>query len=135
MERARSLSVLIVEDNKDGAETLAILLETYGHDVKTALHGDAALDVAREFPPDAVILDIGLPGMDGFEVADKLFSLLSPRPLVIVVTGYARMRAKCLASGIDHCLVKPAHPSAINEILVRHAESLARAREQSVAWS
>jgi CheY-like chemotaxis protein len=126
MHRSRPLSVLVVDDNKDGAETLAVLLEAYGYRVRTALDGDAALSLARAVPPDAVILDLGLPGMDGFTLAEALCAMLDRRPLLIVVSGFTDLRAECLALGMDYYLFKPVDPTHLNDLLSSHAAKLAK---------
>ncbi len=71
-EQATPLRILVVEDNPDGAESLRLLLGLYGHRAEVAGDGAAALAAARQFSPDVVLLDIGLPGMDGYEVARRL---------------------------------------------------------------
>jgi CheY-like chemotaxis protein len=85
------LRILLVEDNADTAAMLAALLELNGHVITRVSRGPTALERAREQPYEAVLLDIGLPGMDGFEVARRLRQMdLSPQPLLVAVTGYAR---------------------------------------------
>ena len=106
----RSRRVLIVDDNPDGAETMAMLLRGAGHEVEIAGDGDQAVSSARTFLPEAVLLDIGLPGKDGYQVAAELRSRPETRAaLIIVVSGYGqeedRRRAK--AAGIDHYFTKP----------------------------
>ena len=90
-----ALSVLIVEDNPDGAESLAVLLDMFGYEVRIAFDGESALRLARKSPPDAVILDIGLPGLDGCAVAGELRAIKNPRPLLIAASGYPNIQAKC----------------------------------------
>ena len=76
LERARptgpSLRVLVVEDNVDAGDSLSLLLRLYGHEVLVARTGPSALEVASAFRPNLVLLDIGLPGMDGYQVAERL---------------------------------------------------------------
>jgi DNA-binding response OmpR family regulator len=124
MENVRSLSVLIVEDNHDGAESLAELLRIYGHEVHTANDGEMAEGLARAFPPDAVILDLELPGMDGLAVAGCLNALLGRKPLLIVITGHTKMRAECLAAGIDHYFLKPVVPAVLDDLLRSYSKTL-----------
>jgi signal transduction histidine kinase len=112
--------VLVVDDNTDGAESLAQLLRLDGHAVEVAHDGPAALDAAAEFRPQVMVLDIGLPGMDGFEVARRLRARPDGRDLVLVaLTGYGRDddRALSRAAGFDHHLVKPAELDALRRIL------------------
>jgi PAS domain S-box-containing protein len=102
--------VLIVDGNVDAAVALGLLLEMNGHAVRRVHHGPAAVDAAREFRPDAVLLDISLPGMNGFEVLKRLRELADGRPLAIIATtGYGRDedRRRCLAAGFDEHLTKP----------------------------
>jgi PAS domain S-box-containing protein len=112
--------VLIVDDNVDTAQGMARLLRRAGHEVELAHDGLRALEGAREFNPDAVILDIGLPGMDGFEVARRL--RLEPCCLgstIIAVTGYGQPedRQRALAAGCDHHLVKPVDLENLKELI------------------
>ena len=113
---ASPLRVLIVDDNADSAESMAVLLKMDGHAVRTAADGPGALAIAAEFAPQAVILDVGLPQMDGYEVARRLRSLDACRSsLVIALTGYGRAedRTCALAAGFDEHIVKPADPEAL----------------------
>jgi PAS domain S-box-containing protein len=104
------LRVLIVDDNRDAAESLARLLQMSGHDVLTVTNGAAAVAHAASTLPDAVLLDIGMPGMDGYEVARRLRELPGADTLqIIAMTGYGTPedRRRSTESGIDHHLVKP----------------------------
>lgn len=103
--------ILVVDDLCASAETLQVLLELEGFNVRIANDGASALDIAREFVPDVVILDIGLPGLDGFEVARQLRSRPeSKTTLLIALTGYgeAESRLRSQQAGFDHHVVKPA---------------------------
>ena len=103
--------VLVVDDLCASAETLQVLLELEGFNVRIANDGASALHIAREFVPDVVILDIGLPGLDGFEVARQLRSRPeSKTTLLIALTGYgeAESRLRSQQAGFDHHVVKPA---------------------------
>ncbi|MCW1912135.1 response regulator [Luteolibacter sp. GHJ8] len=111
VESARALRILIVDDNRDSADSMGMLLEIGGHEVTIAHHGTDALAKAEEFQPEVVLLDIGLPGMDGFEVARQLRGNPAHRDaFLIAVTGYGsdedQTRAK--EAGFDQHLVKPA---------------------------
>ncbi len=104
-----SLRVLVVDDNIDAAETIAMALESFGHEVVVAHDGPAALAAAGRLAPDVALVDIGLPVMDGFELAGRLRELL-PGPLrLIAVTGYGQEtdKARSRAAGFDDHLVKP----------------------------
>src|SRR5581483_7095555 len=101
--------VLIVDDNVDTARGMARLLRLLGHDTRTAHDGSSAIDSARERRPEFVLLDIGLPGMDGYEVATRLRQEESCRDAVIIaVSGYGQDedRRRSSAAGFDHHLVK-----------------------------
>ena len=103
------LRILVVEDNHDTAETEALLLRAYGHEVQIAYDGPAAIDMARSFQPHAMLVDIGLPGMNGYEVAAKLRAEdLAPVSL-IAVSGYGQVedQQRSRAAGFDHHLIKP----------------------------
>jgi CheY-like chemotaxis protein len=117
---ARSQRVLVVDDNVDVADSAAMLLEEFGHDVRTAHSGPAALEVAGAFLPDLILMDIGLPGMNGYEVAQRL--RLDPRfnrVWLVAVTGYARATDVKLAeeAGFDTHLAKPLDIRRVQEIL------------------
>lgn len=108
--RSRPKRILVVDDNRDAAETLAEALSTAGHRVRMAFDGPAALVVAQEFQPNVAFLDIGLPAMDGYELAHKLRALpWEVQPLLIAVTGYGQPsdRQRASEAGFDTHLVKP----------------------------
>jgi CheY-like chemotaxis protein len=112
--------VLLVEDNVDGARSLAEVLSLSGHDVHVATDGPSGLDAARRLLPDAVVLDLGLPGLDGYEVARLLRSDPSlSGTLLIALSGWAGRddRARSAEAGIDHHLVKPVPASRLSELI------------------
>jgi two-component system CheB/CheR fusion protein len=112
--------LLVVDDNRDAAESMTMLLELWGHEVACAHDGFSALKVAASFNPDAVFLDIGLPGMDGYEVALRLRELPQrTRLTLIAITGYGQDadRRRSRDAGIDHHLVKPVAPETLRELL------------------
>ncbi len=113
--------VLVVEDNMDAAEAMAILLRELGHEVVAVNDGREAVDAARAFRPDIILLDIGLPGIDGFELARRFRELPETRAIkVIAVTGYGQAadRARSKASGFDLHLVKPVDPDKLARALL-----------------
>ena len=115
-----SLRILVVDDNVDAAATMAELLAMYGHDVRTAFDGLQALEEMNGFKPDVVVLDIGMPKMNGYTVAKRIRERMDEaQPLLIAVTGWGqeedRMRSK--AAGFDHHLVKPVDPSELLALL------------------
>ena len=112
--------VLVVEDNKDAAESLSVLLELMGHEVKIAHSGPTGVEAGVAWRPEVVISDIGLPGFDGFEVARRLRSVSGlGGALLIALTGYGRDedRRQSVQSGFDFHLVKPADPADLRRIL------------------
>ncbi|RQP21953.1 ATP-binding protein [Piscinibacter terrae] len=114
--------VLIVDDNRDAAESLGLVLEAEGHEVRTAANGEQALRIALEWMPDLVLLDIGLPGMDGYEVARRLRAMDELRGCrIVALTGYGQPsdRHRAEAAGFDDHLVKPAPMDAISRMLGR----------------
>lgn len=116
----RSLRVLVVEDNADAAETLMMVLAAFGHDVRIAQDGLTAVEIALEFLPQAVLMDIGLPGLNGFEVAERLRLVPALANVVLVaMTGYGEdvARKRSQEAGFDHHLVKPADFGRIQAIL------------------
>jgi PAS domain S-box-containing protein len=117
---ARQLRVLVVDDSEDAAECLSLRMEASGHQVKTASDGPTALETAGEFRPNIVFLDIGLPGMTGYDVAKQMRSdPLLHNVKLVALTGYgeASARQRSLEAGFDHHLVKPADFRKLNEIL------------------
>jgi two-component system, chemotaxis family, CheB/CheR fusion protein len=102
--------VLVVDACPDSAERTAVLLRLYYHEVDVALDGKAALQQARAKPPDVVLLDISLPGMDGYEVARQLRAMFQNKVRLIAITGlgFEEDRKRCLEAGFDLYLEKPA---------------------------
>jgi len=102
--------VLIVDDNVDAALSLSLLLMSLGHESRVVHDGTSALKAAAEFRPDTILLDIGLPDLDGYEVARRLTALKKERPFqIIAVTGWGHEadRVKSREAGFDLHLVKP----------------------------
>jgi CheY-like chemotaxis protein len=97
-----------------------MLLELMGHDARSAYDGRAAIRIAEEFRPELVLLDIGMPGMNGYEVAGRLRASDATRDATLVaVTGWGQAddRQRSRDAGFDHHLVKPAEPSALTALL------------------
>jgi CheY-like chemotaxis protein len=116
------LQVLVVEDEPDTAASTALLLRLYGHRVQVAHDGPAALRAAQSSPPEVVLLDLGLPGMDGWQVAQRLQEQAAwKKPLLIAVTGYGRRadRLRSQQAGIHLHLVKPVDPDFLRRLLQR----------------
>ena len=104
------------------AESLALLLRTHQNDVRTVHDGPTALETARAFQPDIIFLDIGLPGMDGYEVARRIRDDKAiQQPLLVALTGYGREedRQRAAQAGFDHFLVKPTPPKVLTDIALQ----------------
>ena len=112
--------LLVIDDNRDAAETLAMLLRVQGHDVRVAFSGQAALEIVKDDVPDIVFLDIGMPDMDGYEVARRLRQLDGfEQVLLVALTGWGQQedRRRSAESGFDHHLVKPPEPDALERLI------------------
>jgi CheY-like chemotaxis protein len=120
--------VLVVDDNRDAADITHALVEAWGHAVRVAYDGRSALEIAAEFRPDVVLLDIGLPGMDGYEVAARLRSEAGCATTVLVAfTGYGQEedRRRVRNAGFDEHLVKPVDPATLEALLQSKAPARA----------
>lgn len=126
MESAANLNlvaaqrILVVDDNEDSAICLAMLMQKAGHQTKTAFNGESALEIARSFKPSFVLLDISLPGMDGYAVAESLRKMPEACDAVLAaVTGYGddERRKRSEEAGFDHHLVKPIKSATVLEII------------------
>jgi CheY-like chemotaxis protein len=123
-----ALRVLVVDDNVDAATTLAMLVEESGHRVWKAHTGQAALAAALDYRPDVMLLDIGLPELDGFEVAKRIRQQPVLHNIVLVaMTGYGRDtdRQRSQEAGFDHHLAKPADFGKVQQILATVSEKVA----------
>ena len=125
--RRRAVRVLVVDDYPDNVESMALLLRLYGHEVDVALGGAAALRAAQAQQPDAVLLDISMPGLDGYQVARQLRAMFRDKPLLLVAItahGFEEDRRRCEEAGFDRHLVKPADPLAVEHLLRELGQSL-----------
>jgi two-component system CheB/CheR fusion protein len=116
--------ILVVDDNVDAANCLALFLGMSGHEVRAEYDGPAALAAARAYRPEVVLLDIGMPNMDGYEVARRLRQELEPeKVLLVALTGYGQDddRRRSREAMIDHHLVKPVDPEALHAFLASEA--------------
>jgi PAS domain S-box-containing protein len=113
--------LLIIEDHEDGREALATLLRRLGHEVQQASTGAAGIEAAARRPPEVVLVDIGLPDIDGYEVGRRIREALKGRVSVIALTGYAqpRDRARSAQAGFDAHLVKPVTAAALVDVIDR----------------
>jgi CheY-like chemotaxis protein len=128
--------ILVVDDNRDSAESLAMLLRLFGNDVRTAHDGRMALENAAAYRPDVVLLDIGLPGMDGLEVCRRLrIQSKANQPLVVAMTGYGQEedRRHTEKAGFDAHMVKPVDLEALQELLCRPELSALCAADRAVS--
>jgi two-component system CheB/CheR fusion protein len=117
---ARSCRILLIEDNPDAIETLKELLTLEGHSVTSTFDGVTGLAMAKENVYDVIICDIGLPGMDGYEVVKQLRRhLLNPVPCIIALTGYNHRenQSRAIEAGFDHYLVKPIAIGALAKLI------------------
>ena len=120
MPKPPGLRVLVVDDNHDAVETLAMLLGLWGHDVRLAADGPSAVESAAAHRPDVVLLDISLPGMSGYEVAERLRANPELRETVLVaMTGYGQAEDKkeTREAGFTLHLVKPVEPDVLQKLL------------------
>jgi DNA-binding response OmpR family regulator len=114
-------SVLLVEDNMDTADSLARFLRIgAGFDVRVAYDGQAGFKAAVKDPPDAIVCDIGLPKLNGLQLAKELIAALSIKPLLIAVTAYSGQypESQARAAGFDYYVAKPADPFVIERLIL-----------------
>jgi CheY-like chemotaxis protein len=119
-ESGPALRVLVVDDSRDGADTLAMLVRLWGHDVRVAYDGVDGLQTARAYRPQVVLLDLGLPRLDGYDLAEQLHGGRElPEVRLIAVTGMAgeAQQARCAGAGFDDYLVKPVDPDQLQRLL------------------
>jgi CheY-like chemotaxis protein len=116
----RRLTVLVVDDLRDSADSLAEFIRAMGHVVHTSYDGDSALATAREVRPDVVLLDLGMPGVTGYETCRRIRQdARERRPYIVAVTGFGQEqdRLRTAAAGFDHHLVKPVPPATLSRLL------------------
>jgi CheY-like chemotaxis protein len=111
--------VLIVEDDTDAAETLAVMLQGWGHEVQVAHDGPEAIEAAQAYQPDAVLVDIRLPGMDGYEVAERLRQQPGPEPALLVAMTGEEGDSERPGGEFDRLLTKPVDPKVLQEVFHR----------------
>jgi signal transduction histidine kinase/ActR/RegA family two-component response regulator len=127
--------ILVVDDNADARESLAVLLGIEGHQVQTACDGEEALKMAEEFLPEIVLLDIGMPKLNGYEVAQALRARPSQRGVTLIaVTGWGQREDKRRAAeaGFDHHLVKPIDPEMLRQVIAGKARPAETQRPDNV---
>jgi CheY-like chemotaxis protein len=116
---AAPLRVLVVDDNADAAESLGMLLEARGKEVRIAYDGLEALEAAGDFDPEIVLLDIGMPKMSGYEVAKRLRAERGDSVLIVAITGWGQEddRRRAREAGFDHHFTKPVDYEALLELI------------------
>ena len=126
LETPQGLRILLIDDNRDVVESIALLLEVLGHQVEIARDGLQGLSAAQSFAPDVIVLDIGLPGIDGFEVARRLREQPSFRNvLLIALSGYAKNPndPRAASAGFDHYLMKPPDLTVLRTLIADYQRS------------
>ena len=116
------MRIVIADDERDAADTLAALLETEGHSVRAVYSGRDALYAAAHFAPDVILLDVGMPGISGYETARRLRERYAEEcPMLVAVTGWKKASDKILATivGFDQHLAKPYQPGELLAALAR----------------
>jgi CheY-like chemotaxis protein len=122
LDPQRAQRILVVDDNADAAHTLSQFLESMGHKVRVAFDAAAALKMAGDDPPRVLLLDIGLPDMDGYALARSLRGLpQTAHAVFIALTGYGQPedRERARAAGFDHHLTKPVDAAELARLLAR----------------
>jgi len=118
--------ILVVDDNPDSAESLTLLIELTGHETRTAYDGREAVEAAATFRPDVMLLDIGLPELNGYDVARKIREQSWGQSMVLVaLTGWGQDedRRRSLEAGFNHHLTKPVDPADLTKLLASAAQS------------
>lgn len=122
----RGFRILVVDDNHDSAMSLAMMLSIMGHDTRTAHDGESAVATAETFLPDVVLLDIGLPKLNGYEVAQRIREQSWGRSMfLIAVTGWGQEedRQRSTEVGLNVHMVKPVEPAALERLLAELARN------------
>jgi CheY-like chemotaxis protein len=117
--------ILVADDNRDAAESLAMLLTLDGHQVEVASNGAEAVDLFKRSQPGIAILDIGMPGLSGYEVARRIRKAATRAVLLIAVTGWGQDadKARAAESGFDHHFTKPVEPTALSDLIAKWGHS------------
>jgi CheY-like chemotaxis protein len=119
--------ILVVDDNETAANVLAMLLKALGNEVRTAFDGLTAIDLAEQFRPDIVLLDIGMPKLNGYETARRIRAQPWGRDMVLAaLTGWGQEEDKrrTREAGFDHHFVKPVEPDVLQKLLAEHEPSV-----------
>ncbi|HEX3096678.1 MAG TPA: response regulator [Usitatibacter sp.] len=123
--KGKGRRVLVVDDNQDAADSLAMLLGVRGEEVRIAYDGAKALDVERDFKPDVILLDIGLPALSGYDVAERVREKRGAKVLIVAITGWGQEKdlRRAEDAGIDHHFTKPVDFEALVALIERAAPS------------
>jgi len=122
MNGTHARRVLVADDNEDAGESLAMLLRLDGHEVEVASNGPDALALFDRMNPDVAILDIGMPGLSGYEVANRIRGRQAGHQVMLIaVTGWGQDadKARASAAGFDHHFTKPVEPEALSALLAK----------------
>ena len=113
--------VLVVDDNADAADSLAMLLQVHGDEVRVAYDGEEALFAEQEFKPDVLLLDIGMPKLSGYDVARRVRDARGPEVLIVAITGWGQDedRQRAREAGFDHHFTKPVDYAVLLDLLDR----------------
>ena len=113
--------VLVVDDNADAADSLAMLLQVRGDEVRVAYDGEEALAAEAAFQPEAILLDIGMPKLSGYDVARRVRDLRGPGVLIVAITGWGQEddRQRARDAGFDHHFTKPVDYTALLDLVDR----------------
>jgi CheY-like chemotaxis protein len=123
----QALRIALIDDNVDAIDSLRAVLQVMGHEVSTALDGTTGFELIRDTHPQLVVCDIGLPGMDGYQIIARLRETVKgPMPFMIAMTGYGQPedRVRALAAGFDHHLAKPVDVEELLRLIAAQAERL-----------
>jgi CheY-like chemotaxis protein len=118
--KAAGRKVLIADDNRDSAESIAMIFRIYGHDVAVVYDGEAAVATFAAFEPSFVLLDIGMPRLNGYEAAKRIRAAAGTRPVTLVaLTGWGQEsdKERAFAAGFDHHFTKPVDPERLGALI------------------
>lgn len=118
----RPYRALVVDDNRDTADSLVVLLRLWGYEACAAYDGLQAVDVARDYRPDCVLSDIGLPGLDGYQLAERLRQEETLKDAVLIAISAHADEGRARAAGFDRLLLKPVEPPVVEGLLRRVLE-------------
>jgi DNA-binding response OmpR family regulator len=113
------LRIVVADDDRDSVAMVAVILRHEGHEVREVYRGSEVVHAVRGFDPDVALIDIGMPGMTGYDVAREIRQLFGKRPMLIAITGWKKTSDRILAqlAGFDHHLAKPFDPDALLALL------------------